>query len=110
MYRRAGISTFEFLLIVATLSLAALIIVPSIFRVRDEVAVERTARILADLNIHISTNETSLLCFSGDDRWPWPPQARQVTFDYDTTNGASVVVSLKSGDRRVTATDATGLK
>ena len=123
--KRAGISSFEFLLIAATLSLAALIIVPSALRVRDEVAIERTARTLADVNAYAKAIEraartltdedvyakTNAVAFDASvDRWSWPPQVKQSSFAYDTTNGASVMVSLKSGDRRVTAEDVSGLK
>ena len=91
---RSGISLIEVLLIVATIVLVALAIVPSYHNASEAIVIERTARLLADP--HTLTNAATV----------WPIEARLETLDSYSVESASVVLSLKSGERRVTAADA----
>lgn len=118
MSGRAGISSFEFLLIVSTLALAAAIIIPSVAQVRDAVAVERTSILLKKLNAIAETNAlfsasggaaaAGVAATAGD--WPWPPQVLRDSFEYDSTNGVSVALALTSSGRRLKAGDASEQK
>jgi len=104
--RRCGISGIEFCMIVATLAILALSLVPSCFNTLDAIAVERTARILDTLNASIANGE-----FETDlANTVWHRAVLPDTLATDTTNGVTVVLSLRSGERRVSAADTAAYK
>ena len=106
MGNRAGMSTLELVMIAAALAITALSVVPTYRKSRDAIAVERTARTLRYFNDtwrgeHSATNLVNAV---------WSDRVRLETFEYDSEGGSSVIVSLRSGDRRVTAADIAGLE
>ena len=106
MKNRAGISTLEFVMIVAALAITALSVVPTYRKSRDAIAVERTARILEYFNVSWKGDDTATNVVNA----AWPDRVLIETFEHDTTNGASVEVLLREGKRRVTAADSAGMR
>jgi len=105
--KRSGISRVELIMILAALAIFALSLVPSYYNAVDAIAVERTARILDVLNRSFVRSDD----FESDlESAVWPRAVQIETMTIDSTNGMTVVLSLRAGERRVSAKDSAGYK
>ena len=119
---RSGRATpIVLLLLLAVAGMAYYAVVPDFRRARDGIRVELAARAAQRCDVAVRgyvrhgwvdapTNVTPRMVddFYARLRQPpveWPPEADLSTLDFSDTNGASVVVLLSGGPRRVTAAD-----
>jgi len=106
MDKRGGISFIEFCMIIATLAVVALFAVPSYRNADEAIAVERTARILDGLNASWRSGDLATSVTNA----PWPDAVMRETWTVDSTNGVTISVSLRSGERRISAKDSSGYR
>lgn len=119
---RAGrVTPLVLLLLLAIAAMAYYAIAPDVRRAREGIRVELAARAARRCDVAIreyvrrgwvpaATNVTPSMVDEFYERLrrqpvEWPPEADLSTLDFSDTNGASVVVLLPGGPRRVTAAD-----
>lgn len=123
-----GFSLLEFILLLGIVVLGVVTVLPSIRKIQEGIAIEKTARSLESCSMAISfilkegtlaTNQTDISIAMLDQAFTntnlsstvrppsWPPEADLTSFSPQKSGSPTMNVNLKSGVRTVTADDIT---